>query len=152
MAHWNLGTRDRVVSIFFIIQTFIALLIIGIALWAAFYLLKALLPYRKTMAFLIAASIAGFIIYSQIGVVGKANNNGYVDTQKLFAKGGTYNESYASDEPTYDKEYADNCRELPLYCYEMTSCSEAEEAFECGNYDLDRDGDGVPCESLCGSY
>lgn len=52
----------------------------------------------------------------------------------------------------YDKEYADNCRELPLYCYEMTSCSEAEEAFECGNYDLDRDGDGVPCESLCGSY
>ncbi|WP_286797130.1 excalibur calcium-binding domain-containing protein [Psychrobacter sp. UBA6291] len=133
-------------SIFFIIQTFIAVLIIGIALWAAFYLLKALLPYRKTMAFLIAVSIAGFIIYSQIGVTGKANDNGYVDTQKLFAKGGTHNES------TYDKEYADNCRELPLYCYEMTSCSEAEEAFECGNYDLDRDGDGVPCESLCGSY
>lgn len=133
-------------SIFFIIQTFIAVLIIGIALWAAFYLLKALLPYRKTMAFLIAVSIAGFIIYSQIGVAGKANDNGYVDTQKLFAKGGTHNES------TYDKEYADNCRELPLYCYEMTSCSEAEEAFECGNYDLDRDGDGVPCESLCGSY
>ena len=139
-------------SIVFIIQTFIAVLIIGIALWAAFYLLKALLPYRKTMALLIAVSITGFIIYSQIGVVGKANNNGYVDTQKLFAKGGTHNESYASDEATYDKEYADNCRELPLYCYEMTSCSEAEEAFECGNYDLDRDGDGVPCESLCGSY
>lgn len=133
-------------SIVFIIQTFIAVLIIGIALWAAFYLLKALLPYRKTMALLIAVSITGFIIYSQIGVAGKANDNGYVDTQKLFAKGGTHNES------TYDKEYADNCRELPLYCYEMTSCSEAEEAFECGNYDLDRDGDGVPCESLCGSY
>ena len=98
------------------------------------------------MALLIAVSITGFIIYSQIGVAGKANDNGYVDTQKLFAKGGTHNES------TYDKEYADNCRELPLYCYEMTSCSEAEEAFECGNYDLDRDGDGVPCESLCGSY
>lgn len=141
-------------SIVFIIQTFIALLIIGIALWAAFYLLKALLPYRKTMAFLTAVSIAGFIIYSQIGGAGKGNDKGYgyANTQKLFAKGGTHNESYASDEPTYDKEYADNCRELPLYCYEMTSCSEAEEAFECGNYDLDRDGDGVPCESLCGSY
>ena len=139
-------------SIVFIIQTFIAVLIIGIALWAAFYLLKALLPYRKTMALLIAVSITGFIIYSQIGVAGKANDNGYVDTQKLFAKGGTHNESYASDEATYDKEYADNCSELPLYCYEMTSCSQAEEAFECGNYDLDRDGDGVPCESLCGSY
>lgn len=139
-------------SIVFIVQTFFALLVIGIALWAAFYLLKALLPYRKTMAFLIAVSIAGFIIYSQIGVAGKANDNGYVDTQKLFAKGGTHNESYASDEAIYDKEYADNCRDLPLYCYEMTSCSQAEEAFECGNYDLDRDGDGVPCESLCGSY
>ena len=127
-------------SIVFIIQTFIALLIIGIALWAAVYLLKALLPYRKTMAFLIAVSITGFIIYSQIGVAGKANDNGYVDTQKIFAKGGTANESYASDEPTYDKEYADSCRDLPLYCYEMTSCSEAEEALECGNYDLDRDG------------
>lgn len=139
-------------SIFFIIQTFIAVLIIGIALWAAFYLLKALLPYRKTMAFLIAVSIVGFIIYSQIGVAGKANDNEYVDTQKLFAEGGTHSESYVSDEPTYDKEYAYSCRELPLYCYEMTSCSQAEEALECGNYDLDRDGDGVPCESLCGSY
>lgn len=139
-------------SIVFIIQTFIALLIIGIALWAAFCSLKALLPYRKTMAFLIAVSITGFIIYSQVVIAGKANDNGYVNTQKIFAKGGTYNESYASDEPTYDKEYADNCRGLPLYCYQMTSCSQAEEAYECGNYDLDRDGDGVPCESLCGSY
>lgn len=152
MAYWHLGTHDRVVSIFFIIKTFIALLIIGVALWTAFYLLKALLPYIKIMAVLFAISIASFILYSQMDVAGKTNDNGYVDNQKFFAKGVTHNESYASDDSTYNKEYADSCRELPLYCYEMTSCSQAEKAFECGNYDLDRDGDGVPCEGLCGSY
>jgi len=36
------------------------------------------------------------------------------------------------------------------YCKEMTSCSEAR-AFltQCGLSRLDRDKDGIPCESLC---
>lgn len=36
------------------------------------------------------------------------------------------------------------------YCKEMTSCAEARYFLEtCGVSSLDRDGDGVPCESLC---
>ncbi|MCZ7545009.1 MAG: excalibur calcium-binding domain-containing protein [Anaerolineae bacterium] len=31
----------------------------------------------------------------------------------------------------------------------MTSCEEAYACLNAGNRDLDRDGDGVPCESIC---
>lgn len=37
------------------------------------------------------------------------------------------------------------------YCKEMTSCAEAKfHLNECGESRLDRDHDGVPCESICG--
>lgn len=37
------------------------------------------------------------------------------------------------------------------YCSEMSSCEEAEFYFNrCGLSRLDRDNDGIPCESLCG--
>lgn len=36
------------------------------------------------------------------------------------------------------------------YCKEMTSCAEAKfHLNECGESRLDRDHDGVPCESIC---
>ncbi|WP_414706631.1 excalibur calcium-binding domain-containing protein [Psychrobacter sp. UBA3068] len=31
----------------------------------------------------------------------------------------------------------------------MASCEQAKLALECGNTRLDRDKDGVPCESIC---
>jgi deoxyribonuclease-1 len=35
-------------------------------------------------------------------------------------------------------------------CKDMTSCAEAKfQLTECGNKSLDRNGDGIPCESLC---
>ncbi|WP_245797022.1 excalibur calcium-binding domain-containing protein [Haemophilus paracuniculus] len=37
------------------------------------------------------------------------------------------------------------------YCSDMNSCAEAKFYLrQCGLRRLDRDGDGVPCESLCG--
>lgn len=40
--------------------------------------------------------------------------------------------------------------DLALSCREMESCEQARRALvECGRDDLDGDGDGVPCESLC---
>jgi hypothetical protein len=36
------------------------------------------------------------------------------------------------------------------YCKEMSSCAEAKFYLtQCGLSRLDRDGDGIPCESLC---
>lgn len=37
------------------------------------------------------------------------------------------------------------------YCKQMKSCSEAKfHLNQCGLRKLDRDGDGVPCENVCG--
>lgn len=35
------------------------------------------------------------------------------------------------------------------YCKQMSSCEEAKQYLACGVSSLDKDGDGVPCESLC---
>jgi len=34
-------------------------------------------------------------------------------------------------------------------CSEMLTCEEAMRYLKCGNKRLDRDGDGIPCESIC---
>ncbi|PPB54646.1 excalibur calcium-binding domain-containing protein [Campylobacter hyointestinalis] len=39
----------------------------------------------------------------------------------------------------------------PKHCKQMKNCKEAYEyLYKCGYTGLDRDGDGVPCESICG--
>ena len=41
------------------------------------------------------------------------------------------------------------CKGLPSVCGQMANCEEAKQALKCGNTKLDRDKDGVPCESIC---
>lgn len=49
-----------------------------------------------------------------------------------------------------DGESARQCG-AKRYCSQMTSCEEARYYLtQCGVSSLDRDGDGIPCESLCG--
>jgi hypothetical protein len=46
---------------------------------------------------------------------------------------------------------AQSCAIEPL-CTEMTDCAEADYYFrKCGHAKRDADGDGIPCESLCGA-
>lgn len=49
-------------------------------------------------------------------------------------------------------EDSDNqdCSGLPTRCSDMRDCAQAERALACGNSRLDRDDDGIPCESICG--
>lgn len=42
-----------------------------------------------------------------------------------------------------------SCSGLPKTCGKMNSCEQAYQALECGNRRLDKDKDGVPCESIC---
>ena len=42
-----------------------------------------------------------------------------------------------------------HCKGLPRVCTQMSSCEQAKQALKCGNKRLDRDKDGVPCESIC---
>ena len=41
------------------------------------------------------------------------------------------------------------CKNLPRICGQMANCEQAKQALKCGNSRLDRDKDGVPCESIC---
>ena len=43
----------------------------------------------------------------------------------------------------------DDCSGLPRTCSKMANCAQAKKALACGNSRLDRDNDGVPCESIC---
>lgn len=43
----------------------------------------------------------------------------------------------------------DDCSGLPRTCGAMANCAQAKKALVCGNGKLDRDNDGIPCESIC---
>ena len=43
-----------------------------------------------------------------------------------------------------------SCGSYPRTCGQMTSCAQAQAALKCGNTRLDRDHDGIPCETICG--
>lgn len=44
---------------------------------------------------------------------------------------------------------SDDCSGLPRTCGKMANCAQARKALACGNGRLDRDNDGIPCESIC---
>ena len=59
-------------------------------------------------------------------------------------------ESVEVDHPLFAKGAGGSqCKGLPRTCGEMVSCEQAKQALKCGNTKLDRDNDGVPCESIC---
>ena len=41
------------------------------------------------------------------------------------------------------------CKGLPSTYGQMANCEQAKQALKCGNTKLDRDKDGVPCETIC---
>ncbi|PJG86577.1 excalibur calcium-binding domain-containing protein [Conservatibacter flavescens] len=44
-----------------------------------------------------------------------------------------------------------SCENSRKYCKEIKSCAEAKYYLnQCGESRLDRDGDGIPCENICG--
>lgn len=43
-----------------------------------------------------------------------------------------------------------SCDNLPRNCSAAATCADAQRALKCGMVKLDRDRDGVPCESICG--
>lgn len=50
--------------------------------------------------------------------------------------------------PTLDPN---ECPDLTFTCAQFTTCEQAVACLRAGNTRLDRDGNGIPCESLCGS-
>ncbi|WP_227430391.1 excalibur calcium-binding domain-containing protein [Psychrobacter sp. I-STPA6b] len=52
-------------------------------------------------------------------------------------------------QPVKTAPSSNNCAGLPRRCSDMSSCEQAYQALRCGNTRLDRDRDGIPCESIC---
>ena len=60
------------------------------------------------------------------------------------------NESVEVDHPLFAKGAGGSqCKGLPSTCGQMANCEQAKQALKCGHKQLDRDKDGVPCESIC---
>lgn len=79
------------------------------------------------------------------------SSNGAVDTIDNPFQGNTVlKEPVEVDHPLFVKgSGGSQCKGLPRVCGQMVSCEQAKQALKCGNTRLDRDKDGVPCESIC---
>lgn len=61
-----------------------------------------------------------------------------------------FNSNVQMDHPLFVKGSGGaQCKGLPRTCGQMVNCEQAKKALKCGNTRLDRDKDGVPCESIC---
>ncbi|MDO8997662.1 MAG: thermonuclease family protein [Sediminibacterium sp.] len=70
--------------------------------------------------------------------------------RKVYRKNKSNNDKTLKVESQSDKTEANFSCGTKKYCTQMTSCEEAKFYLkQCGLGRLDRDGDGVPCESIC---
>ncbi len=61
-----------------------------------------------------------------------------------------FNSDVEVDHPLFAKgSGGSQCKGLPHVCTQMANCEQAKQALKCGNKKLDRNKDGVPCESIC---
>ena len=79
------------------------------------------------------------------------SSNGAVSTiDNPFQNNTFLKESVEVDHPLFVKGAGGSqCKGLPRTCGQMVNCEQAKQALKCGNTKLDRDNDGVPCESIC---
>ena len=67
-----------------------------------------------------------------------------------FQSNTTLKQPVEVDHPLFTKgKGGAQCKNLPSTCGQMVSCEQAKQALKCGNTRLDRDKDGVPCETIC---
>ena len=79
------------------------------------------------------------------------SSNGAVSTiDNPFQNDTFLKKSVEVDHPLFVKGAGGSqCKGLPRTCGQMVNCEQAKQALKCGNTKLDRDKDGVPCESIC---
>ena len=79
------------------------------------------------------------------------SSNGAITTiDNPFLSNTVLKEPVKVDHPLFTKGAGgSDCKNLPSVCGQMANCEQAKKALKCGNTRLDRDKDGVPCESIC---
>lgn len=90
------------------------------------------------------------ILAAALSVFAMSSNAGVTTVDNPFQSSKVLKESVEVDHPLFAKGAGGSqCKGLPRVCGQMASCEQAKLALECGNTRLDRDKDGVPCESIC---
>lgn len=79
-----------------------------------------------------------------------SSNAGVATIDNPFQSNTVLKKPVEVDHPLFAKGAGGSqCKGLPSVCGQMANCEQAKQALKCGNTRLDRDKDGVPCESIC---
>ncbi len=90
------------------------------------------------------------LLATALSVFALSSNAGVKTIDNPFQSNTVLKESVEVDHPLFAKgKGGSQCKNLPRTCGQMVSCEQAKQALKCGNTKLDRDKDGVPCESIC---
>lgn len=105
----------------------------------------------KKVFILIPCMMFSLFSYAEVELVGSWELGGVeeAETETLSDNAETKSKK-SKNKKQKSNSQSFNCGEK-RYCKEMKSCSEAIfHLKECGLKKLDRDGDGKPCENVCG--
>lgn len=103
----------------------------------------------KKVLILIPCMLFSLFSYAEVERVGSLELGGVEETEESSDTKETKSKK-SKNKKQKSNSQSFNCGEK-RYCKEMKSCSEAIfHLKECGLKKLDRDGDGKPCENVCG--
>ena len=90
------------------------------------------------------------ILAAALSLFAMSSNAGVTTVDNPFQGNSVLKKSVEIDHPLFAKgSGGSQCKGLPSTCGQMANCEQAKQALKCGNTRLDRDKDGVPCESIC---
>lgn len=90
------------------------------------------------------------MLASVLSIFALSSNAAIKTVENPFQSNIVLKESVEVDHPLFAKGAGGSqCKGLPSVCGQMVSCEQAKQALKCGHKQLDRDKDGVPCESIC---
>lgn len=90
------------------------------------------------------------MLASVLSIFALSSNAAIKTVENPFQSNTVLKESVEVDHPLFAKGAGGSqCKGLPSVCGQMVNCEQAKQALKCGHKQLDRDKDGVPCESIC---
>ena len=90
------------------------------------------------------------ILATALSIFALSSNAAVTTIDNPFKSNTVLKEPVEVDHPLFAKgSSGSQCKGLPSTCGQMVNCEQAKQALKCGNKRLDRDKDGVPCESIC---